>query len=156
MTTTTQPTDVQAEIIRQVRDQLGGTLNMSDGAGGTRTLNVPIRGVTFVLDTDENAVNVSVGRRRIVHIVFNAGADLYNVKISDLTRGGFGVLAEREIEGVYFDMLGELIRSPRLKGAPPVEAEDMERAADERAHYGDARESLELRERAKALRAEGC
>ena len=113
----TRPTDVQANTIAQVRQQLGGVLKMNDGAGGERTFNVPLRGVTFVLDTDPKAVLVCVRKTRIVRIAFDAGRDLYDVKITDLNRSGISIVAEREVAGVYFDTLGELIQSPRLRAA---------------------------------------
>jgi hypothetical protein len=110
-----QPTDVQANTIAQVREQLSGTLRMNDGKGGVRTFNVPISGVTFMLDTDPNAILISVRKTRSVRIAFNAGLDLYDVRISDFARGGCSIVAEKDYSGVYFDTLGELVKSPRLR-----------------------------------------
>ena len=111
-----QPTDVQANIIAQVREQLGGNLRLNDGAGREHTLNVPLRGVRFVLPTDTNAVIVSVTRRkRLVTITYMPGQDLYDVKITDLNRSGVSITAERTFSGVYFDTIGELIESPHLR-----------------------------------------
>lgn len=109
-----QPSSVQGTIIQQVRHQLGGILNMSTAGGNQRQLQVPIRGVRFVLDTDENAILVCVRSTRVVRIAYNPGSDLYDVKITDLNRSGISIVAEREIEGIYSDSLGELIQSPRL------------------------------------------
>lgn len=112
-----QPNAVQATIIEQVRDQLGGVLRIADGKGGVRVLHVPVCGVTFMLDSDPTAILLSIRKTRAVKIAYDAGRDLYDVTITDFARGGFSINAEREHSGVYGDTLGELVKSPRLRKA---------------------------------------
>jgi len=111
---TTRPTDVQATIIEQVRQQVPGAQERFSAGERQIVVNDP-KILRFTI-SGENTVTVQIPRRkRMVEVTYNGGSDLYDVRIVDLARDGLSITGEKTVEGAYFDMLGDLIVSDRVR-----------------------------------------
>ena len=86
-----------AEIIRQLSAQLPA--------------RTPWR---FLIDAERPAWVrvVLLGRRRSMDVTYQAGRDLYDVAVHDLSADPRADVHTRQLTGVYCDQLGDLLASP--------------------------------------------
>lgn len=108
-----QPTDVQRIIIQQVREQIPGAQERFTVGETLIEVNNP-RMLRFMLSGDKTVTVELRRRKRLVEVTYLPGPDAYDVRIVDLDRGGLSIVADRTVEAIDYDKLGELCVSERV------------------------------------------